>query len=174
MRKTVDWIARFIFSPFHAPLILTKMSWFITWINNGWDSRMGFNFLSSCNLPWYLHDNTLSSSLPLTFTQSPVDGCVDAIICQGIIQTSGFQSTHRKGSAEDAELPYSCVGLWHGNQTGIRDPRVLDFFIIQSSKGEAFLGLHSRSELHGCYVERLGCLVWFLPFQLHWPKTTQY
>lgn len=42
LEDSIDWIARLIFTPFYAVLVLTQMSWFITWINTAWDSRMSF------------------------------------------------------------------------------------------------------------------------------------
>lgn len=120
LEDSVDWVVRFIFSPFHAPLVLTTMSWFITRINNGWDRRMGFNFLSSRNLLQYLHDNALSSSLPLTFTRSPGHGCTDAAVCRAIPQTSMLQSTYRKKRAKymDHLIAVCPCDVEKSNQTG--------------------------------------------------------
>lgn len=132
---SVDWIARFIFSPFHATLVWTKMSWFITRIDNGWDSRMGFSFLSSRNLPWYLHDNT---SLPpfLWHSPSPVDGCTDAAVCRVLTKTSVFLSTYRKRGAKYVDYfiamcPYGEKWTdWELRPGG-------SGFLIQGSKGKA-------------------------------------
>lgn len=81
---------------------------------------MGFNFLSSHNLLQYLHDNTLSSSLFLTFTQSPVHGCTDAAICRVITQISMLQSTYRKKKTKymDHLIAVCPCDVEKSNQTG--------------------------------------------------------
>ena len=108
---SIDWID----SLFYIALVLTQMSWFITPINEVWDSRMSFNSFLSCNclsvpMTTFSHSFFLSLLFPFAFKYRHLMIIVQVLPSWNYIHFSILIGSRR----QRAQGPlYSWVTLWH-------------------------------------------------------------